>query len=138
MNSVLGTPVPKVLAWSFRSDNPVGAEYIIMEKLPGVQLDDTWRTLGVEARWKVVQRIASFQAEWTGLSFTQYGSLYYKDDLSSSRSRVYTNTDGKEITNDRFAVGPSTSRQNTDDGRKDIEFDRGPCSVSHFNFVGCR
>ncbi|EGD84494.2 uncharacterized protein TERG_00772 [Trichophyton rubrum CBS 118892] len=31
-------PVPKVLAWSSDSKNPVGAEYIILEKAKGVQL----------------------------------------------------------------------------------------------------
>ncbi|KAJ5599901.1 hypothetical protein N7450_000968 [Penicillium hetheringtonii] len=39
--TVLGTPVPKVLAWSSKaSENTVAAEYIIMEKAPGVQLEE--------------------------------------------------------------------------------------------------
>lgn len=127
MSNVLGTPVPKVLAWSSRSDNPVGAEYIIMEKAQGVQLKEIWNKLDIEVRLNIVKKIAKYQADWTSISFSKFGGLYYKQDLVSTPSLVYTNIEGKEITDERFAVGPSTSRQNTDDGRMEIEFDRGPC-----------
>src|SRR4051812_1698284 len=41
--NVLGTPVPKVLAWSSKAEeNPVGAEYIIMEKVLGIELERVW------------------------------------------------------------------------------------------------
>ncbi|KAF3480542.1 phosphotransferase family protein [Arthroderma uncinatum] len=103
--NILGTPAPKVLGWSSRTDNPVGVEYVIMEKMPGVQLETLWNKLDVEVK---------------------YGGLYYKQDLSNATSLVYTNKDGEQVTDDRFAVGPSTSRQNTDDGRMDVSFDRGP------------
>lgn len=127
MRSILGTPVPKVFSWNSKADNPVGAEYIIMEKLPGVQLDQVWGKLGIEARFKVVKRIAKYQADWANMSFSQFASLYYKQDLPSADSLVYTNKDGEQITNGRFATGPSTGRENTDDSRKEMEFDRGPC-----------
>lgn len=127
MSNVLGTPVPKVLAWSSRSDNPVGAEYIIMEKAQGVQLKEIWNKLDIEVRLNIVKKIAKYQTDWTSISFSKFGGLYYKQDLVSTQSLVYTNIEGKEITDERFAVGPSTSRQNTDDGRMEIEFDRGPC-----------
>ena len=126
MRGTLGVPIPKVLSWSSKRDNPVGAEYIIMEKAPGVQLDSLWDKLDAEARLKVIKRIAKYQADWTATCFTQFGSLYYKTDLPSSPSLEYTDKEGKQIIDDRFAIGPSTSRQNTDDGRKDIEFERGP------------
>jgi hypothetical protein len=35
-------PVPKVLAWNADPSNPVGAEYIIMEKAAGCQLVKKW------------------------------------------------------------------------------------------------
>ncbi|PGH15602.1 hypothetical protein AJ80_05466 [Polytolypa hystricis UAMH7299] len=126
MRNVLGTPVPKVLSWSSTRDNPVGAEYIIMEKLPGIQLDEIWNKLDVAARLKIVKKIAMCQADWTMTSFSQFSSLYYKQDILSAKSLVYTDKDGNQITDSRFAIGLSTSRQNTDDGRKEIEFERGP------------
>ncbi|RLL93491.1 hypothetical protein CFD26_101813 [Aspergillus turcosus] len=39
MRNVLGTPVPKVFFWSSTTDNAVGAEYILMENVRGVQLN---------------------------------------------------------------------------------------------------
>ena len=57
----LGTPVPKVHAWSSRAQsNAVGAEYVIMEKLPGVPLDAVWSQMRIEDRLKVVKAIARY------------------------------------------------------------------------------
>lgn len=135
MRNVLHTPAPKVLSWSSCKDNPVGAEYIIMERVPGVQLDQVWNQLDVGIRWKIVQTLAKYQARWTATSFQQFGSLYYKRDLTSARSLAYRDEEGREIVNEHFAVGPSTSRQNTDDGRLDVCFDRGPCEWFGFEFT---
>lgn len=35
-----GIPVPRVYAWSSKSGNAVGTEYIIMEKVPGQPLEN--------------------------------------------------------------------------------------------------
>jgi hypothetical protein len=129
MRDVMGTPVPKVLAWSSTAENPVGAEYILMEKVNGVQLDEIWERLAVEVKLKVVKKIATYQEAWTSTCFSQYGGLYYKQDLPSSTPGLeYIDKEGRRIVNDRFAIGPSSSRQNSDDGRIDVEFDRGPCT----------
>ena len=42
LRTVLSLPVPKVLAYAASSDNPVGAEYIIMEKVEGESLASRW------------------------------------------------------------------------------------------------
>ncbi|KAM5464249.1 hypothetical protein MauCBS54593_007068 [Microsporum audouinii] len=124
--NILGTPAPKILSWSSGIDNPVGAEYVIMEKIPGVQLETLWNQLDVEVKVNLVKEIAGYQRDWTLTSFSQYGGIYYKKDIFNATSLTYTNKNGEQITDDRFAVGPSTSRQNIDDGRAGINFDRGP------------
>ncbi|GAD96652.1 phosphotransferase family protein [Paecilomyces variotii No. 5] len=111
MRNILKTPVPRVLAWSPQADNPVKKEYILMGKAPGVQLKEIWNRLDMEGRLHVIKKIAD-------------------QDLVSAPSLVYTNKEGKGVVNERFAVGPSTSRQNTDDGRMEIEFDRGPWDIA--------
>ncbi|KAL1874972.1 hypothetical protein Plec18167_005640 [Paecilomyces lecythidis] len=138
MRNILKTPVPKVLAWSSQADNPVQAEYILMEKAPGVQLNEIWHRLDIEGRLNVVKKIAKYQADWTAVSFSKFGGLYYKQDLISAPSLVYTDKEGKEVTDERFAVGPSTSRQNTDDGRMEIEFDRGDSAAEYELATGLR
>ncbi|RAH67161.1 uncharacterized protein BO66DRAFT_413745 [Aspergillus aculeatinus CBS 121060] len=129
MRNVLGTPVPRVLSWSSSADNPVAAEYILMENARGVPLSSLWDKLGVRVKFKVLEKVAAYQQRWSQVRFTQYGSLYYRGDLdrsSSSPGLRYTDKDGNYAVDERFAVGPSVSRQNVDDGRADLGFDRGP------------
>ncbi|KAL4946504.1 hypothetical protein BDV06DRAFT_208629 [Aspergillus oleicola] len=127
MRSVLDTPVPKIFSWNSSTDNPVAAEYILMENARGVSLSKIWDNLDVDLQFNVLKKIAMYQRVWSDVSFSKYGSLYYSQDISQSDSSLrYTNQDGKEITDERFAVGPSVSRKNVDCGRADLGFDRGP------------
>jgi hypothetical protein len=133
MRNVLGTPVPRVLAWSSRAyENTVGAEYIIMEKAQGIELERVWPSMNTKDRLNVVKEIAGFQAAWTSVSFTKFGSLYFAQDLEEfpGDEPLYISSDGVEVTDERFAVGPSTGRETIDHGRSTIEFDRGPCKTS--------
>lgn len=128
---MLGTPVPEVLAWSSKANkNPVGAEYIIMEKAPGVQLDEFWSNMDIKARFEVVKAIAGYQNAWMSTSFAQYGSLYYSCDIDHPKTCVLTKSDGSQVKEPRFAVGPSTGRDHLDDGRIVVDFDRGPCKLT--------
>lgn len=45
LRDILGVPIPKVFAYSTDSTNPVGAEYIIMERIEGVSLASRWLSL---------------------------------------------------------------------------------------------
>lgn len=66
---VLGTPIPKVFAWSSKAqENPVGAEYIIMENVSGIELEHVWPSMGIEDRFTLVKAIAGFLQEiWESL-----------------------------------------------------------------------
>ncbi|KAL4969558.1 uncharacterized protein BDV14DRAFT_187118 [Aspergillus stella-maris] len=124
---VLDIPVPKIFSWNSSTNNPVGAEYILMENARGVSLSKIWNNLDLDLRFKVLKKIAMYQHAWSNISFSKYGSLYYSQDISQLDSGLhYTNQDGTEITDERFAVGPSVSRNNVDCGRADLDFDRGP------------
>lgn len=130
MRNVLGTPVPKVLAWCSRAhENPVGSEYIIMEKVLGIELEHVWPKMNIKDRLAVVKAIAGFQKAWMSVSFTKYGSLYFSGDLEDTPSSqpLYIDANGRRIVNERFAVGPSTARETSDSGRATVNFDRGPC-----------
>ncbi|KAF8586208.1 hypothetical protein K439DRAFT_1318402, partial [Ramaria rubella] len=37
----LGMPVPRLLAWAIIPQNPVGAPYLLIERMPGVQISET-------------------------------------------------------------------------------------------------
>ncbi|KAL3425182.1 hypothetical protein PVAG01_04463 [Phlyctema vagabunda] len=129
VRNVLKTPVPKVFAWSSKAkENPVGAEYIIMEKVPGIELERVWPTMKTEDRLTVVQTIAKYQKSWTSVSFKKYGSLYYTTDIDtdSDNEALYTDADGTAVKNSTFSIGPSTGRELIDERRMTVEFDRGP------------
>ncbi|KAI2964610.1 hypothetical protein CBS147323_6309 [Aspergillus niger] len=137
----LSTPVPKVLAWSSKADgNPVGSEYIIMEKVGGVQLDKIWPQMDIKKRFELIKTISRYQKAWMSKSFTQYGSLYFSSDLQDHRGCIIVNEDGSQSEYDRFAIGPTTGREFLDDGRIDVDFDRGPWNdlLSYKSAVGFR
>ncbi|PVI05380.1 hypothetical protein DM02DRAFT_554611 [Periconia macrospinosa] len=143
VKDVLGTPLPKVLAWNSRAeDSPVGTEYIIMEKAPGIELEQVWPQMCVQDRLSVVKKIASFQKAWTSVSFKQYGGLYYTKDLEDYHKDqpLYTDANGVDVKDKTFAIGPSPGRENVDYGRGTVEFDRGPWNTleSYHKAIGDR
>lgn len=130
---ILQIPVPKVVAWCSQTrENPVGSEYIIMEEVPGVQLEYVWPSMSIQDRLGVVKSIASYQKAWTSTSFTSYGSLYFAKDLNGSPNKqpLYLDANGDHIINEAFAIGPSTAREMFDNGKGAIEFNRGPCEYA--------
>ncbi|TVY34687.1 Altered inheritance of mitochondria protein, mitochondrial [Lachnellula occidentalis] len=127
--TVLKNPVPKVLDWSSRTEiNTVGAEYIIMEKVNGIPLQDVWLRLNMEEKLEIIKSIGSCQKNWLRANFSQFGSLYFTQDLEHGHGVSYTDAHGSEVTDDRFSIGPSVGRHSTDSGRAEISFDRGPWS----------
>lgn len=81
------TPVPRVLAWCSKShENLVGAEYIIMEKVVGIELEQVWKNMDVKARFALVKNHAKHQTTWSSIAFHKFGCLYYASDLDSTTS----------------------------------------------------
>ncbi|KAL3481884.1 kinase-like domain-containing protein [Aspergillus californicus] len=122
----LNTPVPKVLAWSSKAGNSVGAEYIIMENVEGIQLNQVWPKMDIKQKFELVKAISGSQRNWMSMAFKQYGSLYYSSDLANSDGCVLVKEDASEDRSYKFAVGPSAGRGFLDDGRIAVDFDRGP------------
>lgn len=100
-----------------------------MEKVGGVQLDKVWPRMDIKQRFELVKTISGYQKAWMSKSFTQYGILYNSKDLQSSRGCIFMDEDGSQFEDDRFAIGPSSERGFLDDGRIDVDFDRGPCKI---------
>ncbi|KAK4952835.1 hypothetical protein LTR28_006597 [Elasticomyces elasticus] len=103
-------------------------EYIIMEKIPGVQLERVWNTLEAGQILKVIAAVAQYQKAWMAASFTGIGCLYYAEDLDPSTSEpcVYNAADGRLIADKRFALGPAIGREWVNDMRAALNCNRGP------------
>ncbi|KAG6061801.1 hypothetical protein E4U32_002805 [Claviceps aff. humidiphila group G2b] len=126
---VLNTDLPEVYDWCSRAEKtPVGAEYILMEKMEGVELEEVWPEMEIEDRLEVVKAVLAYQLSWASVSFEQYGSLYFAEDFKEENlpALVYTDNQGRRVEDPRFVVGPSTDRTLFDYGRDGLDFDHGP------------
>ncbi|KAJ5941879.1 phosphotransferase enzyme family protein [Penicillium verrucosum] len=125
-SKVLDTPVPYVHAWNSQAKlHPVGAEFIIMDKVEGVPLAQVWSTMQLQQRLKVILAMTGLQKQWLSVSFSHYGSLYYAGDLQSPQGNHYVK-DGMVIKDSEFAIGPATGRDWFDAGRSSLDIERGP------------
>ncbi|KAG8623120.1 hypothetical protein KVT40_008096 [Elsinoe batatas] len=117
-------PVPKVLDWSANSNNPIGAEYIISEKMPGVSLYSMWESMSVAQHLQVVQKVAQICKQTYDLSFPGYGSIF--------PSNCSLHDDEKIDMGNGYCIGPNVGRDwwNADAGEaelfQNIGFDHGP------------
>ncbi|KAF1986345.1 hypothetical protein K402DRAFT_412733 [Aulographum hederae CBS 113979] len=114
----LEIPVPRVLAYNTcASTNLVGAEYIIMEKCPGIELGRIWPDIRTKQKVEIARQIAGFHGRLSKTHFPYYGSLYYKMDIPDAVSAAIDDT---------FCVGPTTSRAWFDNKRAEVEIPCGP------------
>lgn len=103
-----GVPIPKVFDWSSSPSNKVGSEYIVMERVQGRALADTWYTMTFEERMAVIEKIVDVEMVLFGVQFPASGSLFFKDSLNAKVKNVdmAENNNLKDI--GRFCIGPST------------------------------
>ena len=106
-----------------------------MEKVQGIELEQVWPSMKVKDRFTVVKSIAAFQKAWTTISFKKFGSLYCSKDLEGQRHGMplCNGTQGFDILDDEFAIGPTAAREWIDDGRATVSLNRGPCKLPAFN-----
>ncbi|KAJ8109346.1 hypothetical protein OPT61_g7526 [Boeremia exigua] len=101
-------PVPKVLAWSSDPSNPVGAEYIIMEKAPGIQLFKRWGELSDWDQLCVVKQLTKLEGQIAKIRFPASGSLYLCESMADDDA--YVSLDRETDPSGRFCIGPSCER----------------------------
>ncbi|KAF4761851.1 hypothetical protein HAV15_006931 [Penicillium sp. str.  len=122
---ILGTPAPHVHAWNSQAkSHPVGAEFIIMDKVEGVPLSQIWSTMQLHQRLKVIIAM-TMQKKWLSVSFSHYGSLYYAGYAQSSAGSHYVK-DGMAVKHSRFDIGRATGRDWFDADRLSLDIERGP------------
>jgi len=72
-------PVPKVIAFSSSSSNPLGFEWTLMEKMDGVPIDDVWQDMPMDAKMAVVVDFAEKIKPILDLRFSLFGNIYFAD-----------------------------------------------------------
>ncbi|KAH8726037.1 phosphotransferase enzyme family protein [Phaeosphaeriaceae sp. PMI808] len=125
-------PIPQIYTWnSSLVNNSVGAEYIIMEKQPGIILDDLWDDMQGSQKAEVLKHVVAIEKELASMKFTKFGGLYYKSDLpqSGSTDPLYIDGNGAKVYSDEFGIGPTNHRSFFDFGTGTLDIDRGPWST---------
>ncbi|KAK2766740.1 hypothetical protein FQN54_006054 [Arachnomyces sp. PD_36] len=125
-----GIPVPRILGWSADQNNPVGAEYIIMEKASGIPLEMRWFELSKQERHHLVTSLVEIETKFFDIPFGHYGSIYYRNDVPSNLQRdLYVEGTDPVMSSadERFCIGPTTDYMFWYGKRAELEIDRGPC-----------
>ena len=124
-------PVPRVLAWSSDSANPVGAEYIIMEKAAGIPLFQKWAELPEIEKLELIKNLTKLEAQLSSIRFPAYGGLYLRADARDPKD-YYQPLAGSIDELNAFSIGPSCDRSfhkgpATCSTQPDIDGNQGPC-----------
>jgi hypothetical protein len=53
------------------TDNPVQAEYIVMEEAPGTSLADSWEDMEIHSKDKVIKELVAIEKKLLSVSFTR-------------------------------------------------------------------
>ena len=81
-------PVPPIYAYDFTSENDVGAQYMIMQNLPGRHLYKIWDRLDMDDKRNTVEQIASILAVLSEISCDLIGSLSHDPGTDSPSSKA--------------------------------------------------
>lgn len=104
---------------SSKKEQPVGVEYIIMEKAAGNELSKSWPTLDISDKVDIVSQLANIQAKLAAVDFGYHGSLFYREDIEG----------GIHVPGiaDQFCIGPSCDIRFWEEERRFMSVFRGPC-----------
>jgi aminoglycoside phosphotransferase (APT) family kinase protein len=115
-----GIPTPRIFDYA-TGDNPVGSEYILMEKLSGRPIGNACFELSEQQRLQVLHDIVKLESKLFSIELPASGSIYYARDLDPD-----TPTVGISGTDNQFCVGPYAGHRWWFGKRKNLELDRGP------------
>ena len=71
-------PVPRIYAYDSSSNNVLGLEWILMEKVKGNPLHYTWGDLDNENHIRITKQIAAWQNELSNITANLIGGLYLR------------------------------------------------------------
>jgi hypothetical protein len=130
-------PMPKVLAWSANATNPVGTEYIVLEKAPGRQLFRVWGDMNPLERYALIQHRVRLESQLAALTFPCSGALYKRDFAQGRTKTLGNNTRFLPLHTSldplsQFCIGPAFNKTWLDSCARvtaEVEALTGPCTT---------
>ncbi|EEQ83751.1 phosphotransferase enzyme family protein [Blastomyces dermatitidis ER-3] len=129
VRTILGIPVPKVLAWDANEDNSVGTEFILTEEARGTPLKDVWANMEARDQIAFIENLVSIHKKLLSVTFNRYGSLYFSScPIKGSRAEVkgLISTAVQRDVMDKFTIGPTARNDFWFKERANLDIDRGP------------
>ncbi|PPQ66155.1 hypothetical protein CVT26_010878 [Gymnopilus dilepis] len=127
-------PVPRVVAYDASSQNELQFEWIIMTRLPGVQLKEAWTSMPWDQKISVVAQLREHLDELHKPRFKKAGSLYLANEPHAPLHWKFTSNHGRDFIpledNPDFAIGPISALPFCYANRIKVPSDRGPFSDS--------
>lgn len=102
-------PSPEVVDYNFEQANPIGVEYILMEKLPGKSL--RWSMTSKEQREKIISQLADIYIELKEYPFGLMGSLDQPGTGTDHVGPFARESLTDYVDSQMRTLGPFTSRQ---------------------------
>ncbi|KAL8897818.1 MAG: hypothetical protein Q9207_007008 [Kuettlingeria erythrocarpa] len=118
-----GISVPKIYAYSATAQNPIGSEYIIMEKVQGKELRGIWFDMTPQQTLKIVEQIVEMESLLFSIHLPANGSIYYKRDLPAELETVEIPGTGEF---GGFCIGPEVRCRWWYKEREKLPLDRTP------------
>jgi hypothetical protein len=126
-----GVPVPRVYSYCAYAENPVGAEYLLMEKADGVSLKSKWLELTEEEVSKLAHSFVEAILKLAEIPFSATGSLYFKKDIASElQAPLYKESHVGEGEDSVFCIGPIADYMFWYGRRAGLNLNRGPWTNS--------
>lgn len=133
-------PVPDVITYESDAGNELGFEWILMEKIEGVPLNNIWETIPFTSKKDLTVQMAEYLAELQNMQFPRIGSLYFaalrhrvhaEDESFEGRPVDGANNPESQCVDNDFVVGRTVSPWFFRDKRIHLPADRGPFSTSY-------
>lgn len=123
--------MPKVYGYSSSEGNPAGAEYIIMEKAPGVGLETRWLSMSKRERHKLAPSFVEIKKRIFDLPFGSIRSIYFKKDVPAElQGALYSIDAVKNQDAGTFCISPTADYMFWYGKRAGFNFYRGPCKFT--------
>ena len=111
-------PVPTIYAFDSYPDNKLGFEWMLMEKVKGVSLHNTWDTMEYSAKQELTRVVADWVNQISCLKFDKIGSLYCRQRADQME----------------FYIGPTLNSRLYEGDRLLYDLPRGPFDSIHSYF----
>ncbi|KAK2841602.1 hypothetical protein FQN49_006094 [Arthroderma sp. PD_2] len=122
-----GVPAPKLYGYSVSHENPVGVEYILMEKGNGVGVETKWNTMTKRQRHALASSYVNIEKRLFAIHFRSSGSIYFKKDIPAElQASLYADGHGKDEASARFCIGPIADYMFWYGKRAELDQYRGP------------